>query len=205
MSADTQEDELLRDMARRVLPGGSFGNAAADIIIREGKGGRVWDIDGKEYVDFLLGSGPMLVGHGHPDVMAAVQAQIPLGTTFFANNEHGIRLAADVVDAVACAEKVRFVSSGSEATFYAMRVARAHAKRDKILKFEGGFHGMSDYALMSMAPARPGNFPQAIPDTPGIPQRVRDEVLIAPFNDAETAASLIREHRDELAGVIVEP
>ncbi|MBT5109072.1 MAG: aminotransferase class III-fold pyridoxal phosphate-dependent enzyme [Rhodospirillaceae bacterium] len=205
MSADTQEDELLRDMARRVLPGGSFGNAAADIIIREGKGGRVWDIDGKEYVDFLLGSGPMLVGHGHPDVMAAVQAQIPLGTTFFANNEHGIRLAADVVDAVACADKVRFVSSGSEATFYAMRVARAHAKRDKILKFEGGFHGMSDYALMSMSPARPGNFPQAIPDTPGIPQRVRDEVLIAPFNDADTAASLIREHRDELAGVIVEP
>ncbi|MBT5664871.1 MAG: aminotransferase class III-fold pyridoxal phosphate-dependent enzyme, partial [Rhodospirillaceae bacterium] len=86
-----------------------------------------------------------------------------------------------------------------------MRVARAHAKRDKILKFEGGFHGMSDYALMSMSPARPGNFPQAIPDTPGIPQRVRDEVLIAPFNDADTAASLIREHRDELAGVIVEP
>ena len=205
MSAVTQEDESVRDMAKRVLPGGTFGNAAADIVIREGKGGRVWDVDGKEYVDFLLGSGPMLVGHGHPDVMAAVQAQVPLGTTFFANNEHGIRLAADVVDAVACAEKVRFVSSGSEATFYAMRVARAHAKRDKILKFEGGFHGMSDYALMSMAPARPGNFPQAIPDTPGIPQRVRDEVLIAPFNDAETAASLIREHRDELAGVIVEP
>ena len=201
----TQEDETLREMAQRVLPAGTFGNTGADVIIRDGAGGRVRDIDGKEYVDFLLGSGPMLVGHNHPDVAAAVQAQIPLGTTFFANNEHGIRLAAEIVDAVACAEKVRFVSSGSEATFYAMRVARAHRKRDKILKFEGGFHGMSDYALMSMAPTRPGNFPQATPDSAGIPQKVRDEVLIAPFNDADTAVSLIEEHADELAGVIVEP
>ncbi|MBL4720179.1 MAG: aminotransferase class III-fold pyridoxal phosphate-dependent enzyme, partial [Alphaproteobacteria bacterium] len=112
----TQEDETLREMAQRVLPAGTFGNTGADVIIRDGAGGRVRDNDGKEYVDFLLGSGPMLVGHNHPDVAAAVQAQIPLGTTFFANNEHGIRLAAEIVDAVACAEKVRFVSSGSEAT-----------------------------------------------------------------------------------------
>ncbi|MGY8961156.1 MAG: aspartate aminotransferase family protein [Alphaproteobacteria bacterium] len=204
---DTTSDneETLRDMAQRVLPAGTFGNTGADVIIRDGAAGRVRDIDGKEYVDFLLGSGPMLVGHGHPDVAAAVNAQIPLGTTFFANNEQGIRLAAEIVDAVACAEKVRFVSSGSEATFYAMRTARAHRKRDKILKFEGGFHGMSDYALMSMAPSRPGNFPQATPDSAGIPQKVRDEVLIAPFNDAETAVSLIEEHADELGGVIVEP
>ena len=202
---DTGNDENLRDMAQRVLPAGTFGNTGADVIIRDGAAGRVRDIDGKEYVDFLLGSGPMLVGHGHPDVTAAVDAQIPLGTTFFANNEQGIRLAAEIVDAVACAEKVRFVSSGSEATFYAMRTARAHRKRDKILKFEGGFHGMSDYALMSMAPSRPGNFPQATPDSAGIPQKVRDEVLIAPFNNAETAVSLIQEHADELAGVIVEP
>ncbi|MFT6583334.1 MAG: glutamate-1-semialdehyde 2,1-aminomutase [Alphaproteobacteria bacterium] len=204
---DTTSDneETLRDMAQRVLPAGTFGNTGADVIIRDGAAGRVRDIDGKEYVDFLLGSGPMLVGHGHPDVAAAVNAQIPLGTTFFANNEQGIRLAAEIVDAVACAEKVRFVSSGSEATFYAMRTARAHRKRDKILKFEGGFHGMSDYALMSMAPSRPGNFPQATPDSAGIPQKVRDEVLIAPFNDAETVVSLIEEHADELGGVIVEP
>ena len=205
MSAEIQETEPLQDMARRVLPGGSFGNVGVDVMIRAGKGGRVWDMDGAEYVDYLLGSGPMLVGHAHPEVTAAVQAQIPLGTTYFANNEHGVRLAAEVVDAVACADKVRFVNSGSEATFYAMRVARTHTKRDKILKFEGGFHGMHDYALMSMAPARPGNFPQATPDTPGIPQRVRDEMLIAPFNDADAAVSLIRDHAHELAGVIVEP
>jgi len=103
MSAEIQETEPLQDMARRVLPGGSFGNVGVDVMIRAGKGGRVWDMDGAEYVDYLLGSGPMLVGHAHPEVTAAVQAQIPLGTTYFANNEHGVRLAAEVVDAVGCA------------------------------------------------------------------------------------------------------
>jgi glutamate-1-semialdehyde 2,1-aminomutase len=199
------EEAALLELAQRVLPGGSFGNLAGDIVIREGRGGRVWDMSGNEYVDFLLGSGPMFIGHCHPDVMAAVQAQIPRGTTFFTNNEHGIRLAAAIVDAVACAEKVRFVSSGTEADAYAMRVARAFRGRDKILKFEGGYHGMSDYSLMSLAPKRPGNFPQAVPDSPGIPRSVRDEMIIAPFNDAAMAASLIHEHHDELGGVIVEP
>jgi glutamate-1-semialdehyde 2,1-aminomutase len=200
-----EEEQALLDLAERVLPGGSFGNLAGDIVIREGRGGRVWDVSGNEYVDFLLGSGPMFIGHCHPDVMAAVQAQIPRGTTFFANNEHGIQLAAAIIDAVACAEKVRFVSSGTEADAYAMRVARAFRGRDKILKFEGGYHGMSDYSLMSLAPKRPGNFPQAVPDSPGIPRSVRDEMIIAPFNDPAMAASLIHEHHDELGGVIVEP
>ena len=104
-----EEERALLDLAQHVLPAGSFGNLAGDIVIREGRGGRVWDVSGNEYVDFLLGSGPMFVGHCHPDVMAAVQAQIPHGTTFFANNEHGIKLAEAIVDAVACAEKVRFV------------------------------------------------------------------------------------------------
>lgn len=195
----------LVDTARRVLPGGGFGNMSAEVIIREGKGGRVRDVDGKEYVDFLLGSGPMLLGHGHPDVTAAVLAQVPQGTTFFANNEHGIRLAEAIVDAVPCAEKVRFVSTGSEADLYAMRVARAWRRRDKILKFEGGYHGMSDYGLMSLWPKRPGNFPQAAPDSAGIPAALRHEMLVAPFNDLDAAATLIAEHKDELAGVIVEP
>jgi glutamate-1-semialdehyde 2,1-aminomutase len=201
----SEEELALLDLARRVLPAGSFGNLPADIVIREGRGGRVWDVSGNEYVDFLLGSGPMFIGHCHPEVMAAVQAQIPRGTTFFANNEHGIKLAEAIIDAVACAEKVRFVSSGTEADAYAMRVARAFRGRDKILKFEGGYHGMSDYSLMSLAPKRPGNFPQAVPDSPGIPRSVRDEMIIAPFNDASMAVSLIHEHHDELGGVIVEP
>src|SRR5450432_2369928 len=195
----------LIETAKRVLPGGSFGNFTADVVIREGRGGRVRDESGNEYVDFLLGSGPMLVGHGHPEVVEAVQAQMPLGTTFFANNRHGIALAEAIVAAVPCAEQVRFVCSGTEADLYAMRVARAFRKRDKILKFEGGYHGMSDYALMSLAPKNPGNFPRATPDSAGIPKSVADEMLVAAFNDLEMFESLIREHKDELAGVIVEP
>jgi glutamate-1-semialdehyde 2,1-aminomutase len=206
MSRTSNERErTLRETAHRVLPAGSFGNTALDIVIAEGKGGRVRDVSGNEYVDFLLGSGPMFLGHAHPEVQAAVAAQLPKGTTFFALSEPGIHLAEAIVEAVPCAEKVRFVSSGTEADAYAMRLARAFRRRDKILKFEGGYHGMSDYSLMSLAPKRPGNFPQAVPDSAGIPASVRGEMLIAPFNDAALAQSLIFEHREELAGVIVEP
>lgn len=204
ISRNEQELALVA-LARRVLPGGSFGNLSSDIVIAEGRAGRVWDVSGNEYVDFLLGSGPMFIGHAHPDVVAAVQAQIPRGVTFFANSEPGIRLAAAIVDAVPCAEKVRFTSTGTEADVYAMRVARAFRGRDKVMKFEGGFHGMSEYSLQSLAPKRPGNFPQAVPDGPGIPRSVSGDMLIAPFNNPDLAASLIREHRDELAAVIVEP
>ncbi len=191
--------------AERVLPAGSFGNMPGDIVVREGRAGRVWDESGREYVDFLLGSGPMLVGHAHPKVTAAAQAQVALGTTFFANNRHGIALAEAIIDAVPCAQQVRYVSSGTEADLYAMRVARAFRKRDKIMKFEGGYHGMSDYSLMSLAPKHPGNLPQAIPDSAGIPASVQDEMVIAPYNDIDAVAGLLREHESTLAGVIVEP
>src|SRR5437660_6224476 len=201
---DKQGDDVYAT-ARRVLPGGTFGNFAAEVVIREGKGGRVWDEEGKEYVDFLLGSGPMLVGHAHPEVTEAAQVQLARGTTFFANNRLGIELAEAIVEAVPCAEQVRFVSSGSEADLYAMRAARAFTRRDKILKFEGGYHGMSDYSLMSLAPKRSGNFPMPVPDSAGIPKSVRDDMIIAPFNDDEVVAGLVKEHRHELAGVIVEP
>jgi glutamate-1-semialdehyde 2,1-aminomutase len=202
---DQARDGDLYEKARGVLPGGTFGNVAGDIIIREGKAGRVWDEEGREYVDFLLGSGPMLVGHAHPEVTAAAQAQVARGTTFFANNRLGIELAAAIVDAVPCADQVRFVSSGSEADLYAMRAARAYTRRDKILKFEGGYHGMSDYSLMSLAPKRSGNFPLPVPDSAGIPKSVSEDMLIAPFNDADAVEGLVHDHRDELAGVIVEP
>ena len=202
-SSEAEHD--LTDLARRVLPAGGFGNMAQEVIIASGRGGRVWDVSGNEYVDYLLGSGPMLVGHAHPEVVAAVEEQVRKGTTFFTNNEHGIRLAAEIVDAVPCADKVRFVSSGSEADLYALRLARAFKRRDKILKFEGGYHGMSDYGLMSLAPKRVGNFPRPIPDSAGIPKSVQDEVLVAPFNDLATVESILREHGDEIAAIIVEP
>jgi glutamate-1-semialdehyde 2,1-aminomutase len=193
------------DRARRVLPAGGFGNYAADIVIARGEGGRVWDENGRDYVDLLIGSGPMLVGHSHPEVVEAVASQLPLGQTFFAMNARGIELAEQICEAVACAEKVRFVSSGSEADMYAMRLARAHTGREKILKFEGGYHGMSDQSLMSLAPRRLVNFPMAVPDSAGILQAVREATIVAPFNDAEAVTRLLDEHEGEVAGIIVEP
>ena len=191
--------------ADKVLPAGGFGNFDPSFVIREGRGARVWDEDGKEYVDFLIGSGPMILGHGHPEVLEAVQEQLPKGMTFFANNARGIELAEEICEAVACADQVRFVSSGSEADMYAMRLARAFTGREKILKFEGGYHGMSAEALMSMAPDRLQNFPLAVPDTAGIPEAVRDTMIIAPFNNADFARHVIAEHANDIAAVIVEP
>ncbi|MBR0665842.1 aminotransferase class III-fold pyridoxal phosphate-dependent enzyme [Roseomonas hellenica] len=199
------EELALVETAKRVMPAGGFGNIATDIIIREGRAGRVWDVSGNEYVDYLLGSGPMLVGHAHPEVNAAVMEQVGRGSTFFANNEHGIQLAAEIVEALPCADQVRFASTGTEADAYAMRLARAWRKRSKILKFEGGYHGMSDYGLMSLWPSRPGNSEAAISDSAGIPESVQGEMLVAPYNDLAAAEQLIHAHRDELAGVIVEP
>ncbi|WP_421995313.1 aspartate aminotransferase family protein [Roseococcus sp.] len=202
---DMSTQETLVEIAHRVLPAGNFGNFASDIALVKGAGGHVWDAEGNEYIDYLLGSGPMFIGHAHPEVTAAVLEQIPLGTTFFTNNPAGIRLAEKIVAALPCADQVRFLASGTEADMYAMRVARAFRGRDKIVKFEGGYHGMSDHGLMSLAPKRPGNFPLAIPDSPGIPAKVRDDVLVAPYNDAAHVVALIEAHHDEIGGVIVEP
>ncbi len=194
------------DAASRLLPGGSNGNTVTmDTIIASGRGPRVWDMSGNEYVDYALGSGPMLIGHAHPEVVAAVEAQLSKGTTYFALNEHMVLLAEEIARAVPCAEKVRFASSGTEATFFAMRAARAYRGRDKILKFEGGFHGMNDYGLMSMSPGEPLDFPAPTPDALGIPESVEGDMLVAPFNDIETVAAIIERHHDELGGVIVEP
>ncbi|MEQ9200785.1 MAG: aminotransferase class III-fold pyridoxal phosphate-dependent enzyme, partial [Rhodospirillales bacterium] len=193
------------ERAGKVLPAGGFGNFDPGIVIREGHGAHVWDEDGKEYIDYLIGSGPMIVGHSHPEVVEAVIEQVAKGFTFFANNASGIELAEEITDAVACAEQVRFVSTGSEADMYAMRLARAHTRRDKIMKFEGGYHGMSSEGLMSLAPTKLVNFPQAMPDSAGIPAAVRDNMIVAPFNDLEMARQLLAEYADEIACVIVEP
>lgn len=198
-------EQTLVSTANAVLPAGTFGNTALDIVVARGKGAHVWDASGNEYIDYLIGSGPMLVGHAHPEVTSAVVEQVVNGTTFFVNNPPGIRLAAEIVEAMACAEQVRFVCTGTEADMYAMRVARAFRGRDKILKFEGGYHGMSDHGLMSLAPKRLANFPEAVPDSAGIPRSVRDEMIVAPFNDLAAVASLVAQHKDELAGIIVEP
>ncbi|MGI9503811.1 MAG: aspartate aminotransferase family protein [Geminicoccaceae bacterium] len=204
MSEQKNQDQWI-ERAASVLPAGGFGNFEPGIVIREGRGARVWDEDGRAFIDYLIGSGPMLIGHSHPEVVEVVQAQVEKGMTFFASNAGGIALAEVICEAVACADQLRYVSTGGEADMYALRLARAHTGRDKIVKFEGGYHGMSAEGLMSLAPKRLQNFPLAVPDSAGIPESVRDQMLIAPFNDAEFFRGLIKEYAGEIAAVIVEP
>ena len=174
-------------------------------LTKEGRGSRVWDVSGNEYVDWLMGSGPMVLGHAHPAVVEAVVKATERGSTFFATNEAAVLLAEELVKAVPCAEQVRFTTSGTDACFQAMRIARAYRKRDKILKFEGAFHGTSDYALMSFTPRTAEEFPQAVINSGGIPKAIADLTLIAPFNDLATTSAIIRAHHEELGAVIVEP
>ena len=195
----------LAERARAVMPAGGFGNFEPGFFVKSGAGSRVIDENGKEYVDYMISSGPMILGHGHEEVNAAVREQLDIGMTFFANNAAGLELAEAICDAVPCAEQLRYVSTGGEADMYAMRLARAHTGRSKIMKFEGGYHGMSAEALMSLAPSRLQNFPRAVPDSAGIPESVEDGMLVAPFNDSDFAESLIDEHGDDIAGIIVEP
>ena len=200
----THNQQQWLERARAVLPAGSLGNFAADIILARGAGARVWDENGQEYVDYLIGSGPMLLGHGHPEVLEAVFEQLPQGMTFFANNNKAIELAEAICAACACAQQVRFLTSGGEADMYAMRLARAYTGRDRIVKFEGGYHGMSAEAQMSLAPQRQLDFPRPIPDSAGIPQSVAEQVLVAPFNDLAYLGALLDQHSD-IAALIVEP
>jgi glutamate-1-semialdehyde 2,1-aminomutase len=203
-------EQALLTRARQVLPGGVLGGTRAPsedlaFVVARGQGSRVWDVSGREYLDYLLGSGPMILGHAHPAVVEAVRRQVESGSTFFWVNEPILELAEEICRAMPCAEQVRFTSTGTEATFFALRAARAHRKRDKIMKFEGGYHGSHDYALMSSTPRSPKAFPAATPDSAGIPQAIEAEVLVAPYNDLATVESLLALHAEELAGVIVEP
>ena len=202
------EAELL-ELASHRLPGGVLGTSRQRddlaFVVKRASGAHLWDWSGREYVDYLLGSGPMFLGHGHPAVTRAVTEQLQDGTTFFMVTEPAIRLADEICRAVPCAEQVRFTSTGSEATFFALRAARAFRHRDKILKFEGGYHGSHDYALMSQTPKSPKAFPAAMPDSAGIPHVLEGEVLIAPYNDLATVEALLAVHADSLAAVIVEP
>lgn len=203
-----READLLAT-ARRLLPSG-VRNASLvaeyAMVVDEARGARITDASGNEYVDYLLGSGPLLLGHAHPTVVAAVRDQVERGSSYLLVNEPAIRLAEAIVELVPCAEAVTFHSTGSEATFFALRLARAFRRRDAILKFEGAYHGMGDHALMSTQwTQEPAPFPTAVPGSSGIPESVRAEVLVAPFNDIATTTAIIERHHDALAAVIVEP
>jgi glutamate-1-semialdehyde 2,1-aminomutase len=195
--------------ADRVIAGGALNQLALPggerRVIARGSGARLWDTEGREYIDHVLGSGPLILGHSHPAVAEAVERQLALGSTFYALTDPVIRLAERIVARAPCAELVQFCNSGAEATFYALRIARAATGRDAVLKFEGGFHGSNDYALMSLFPSGAADYPRAEPTSSGIPRALVDEVLVSPFNDLDSARAVIEQHAHRLAAIIVEP
>jgi len=176
-----------------------------NLVVERGAGSHVWDVAGREYIDYHLSSGPVLLGHAHPAITAAVQGRLGKGTTYYFLNEPEIRLAKRLVEAIPCGEVVHYTGSGTEATFYSLRIARAATGRSKILKFEGGWHGMHDYGLWGTVPAMPSDYPRAQPDSAGVPAQAGETVLVTPFNETERAVQMIERHASELAAVIVEP
>jgi glutamate-1-semialdehyde 2,1-aminomutase len=194
--------ELERSNA--VMPGATLGSfrlpEEVAFVIDRGEGATVWSTDGRQFVDYVLGSGPMVLGHAHPEVVGALQGQLRLGTTFYYLNDKATRLAEKIVELVPCAEAVKFCGSGTEATFYALRIARAATGRDTILKFSGGYHGAHDYGLHVL-----GAGGEVERESDGIPPGVTDSVLVAPFNDLEATRELAEANRERLAAIIVEP
>ena len=193
----------------RVFPGGSLGEynlpRELAVVLARGQGARVYDTTGREYVDFTMGWGSAILGHAHPKILEAVERQARLGSNFSYVSEPALRLAEELVRAVACAEKVRFCASGTEATMYAVRFARAFKKRDKIIKFEGAYHGGNEFGAISLFPQHLVDFPTANPTSAGVTRAVCQEVLVAPYNDLETTRRILEKHASELAAVIVEP
>jgi glutamate-1-semialdehyde 2,1-aminomutase len=192
-----------------VIPGACFGTFRLPdevaFVTDRGEGGCLWTTDGRRLIDFVLGSGPMMIGHAHPRVVSAIQEQAVRGTTFYAMNDVAPRLAARIAELVPCAEAVKFCGDGAQATFYSLRLARAFTGRELVLKFEGAYHGHHDYALHGLNPPPGTNYPMARPDSAGIPDAVSGTVLVAPYNDLETTTALVAPIADRLAAVIVEP
>lgn len=202
------QQELL-DKAEQYFVGGGNGEfrlpPEVNFVVSHAAGSKLYDVSGKEYIDFLLGSGPMILGHCHPAIVDAVQQQITKGTTFMVLNEPAIHLAERVVEAAPCGEKIRLVITGSEAALFAIRAARAFTGRDKFLRFEGGWHGVSDTTLHGSRTLTPGDYPETSPDGGGIPRAWSADVLAVPFNDVERARTVIEQHHEELAAIVVEP
>ena len=196
--------------AERALPGAGLGGYSLPdhvrFVIDEARGARLTSADGREYIDYVGGAGANILGANHPAVVDAVQRQAARGLHFFGTlNSTAIELAARLQEIIPCAERLAFCTTGSEATAYSMRIARAFTGRDKVLKFEGGYHGNHDYASFSIAPSGPANYPYASPDTGGVPAPLQDTVLVAPYNDLDAVEDIVREHRDDLAAIVVEP
>lgn len=195
--------------AEQIMPGACLGlfQLPPDraIVIAEGRGPHLWDVEGNQYIDYVLGSGPMVLGHAHPAVVEAVQRQAAKGSTFYTLSEPIIELSQQIVDGVPCGEAIKYVSTGTEATFHALRLARAFSGKSNVLKFEGGYHGAHDYALVGAIVGWRAGQDRPDSDSAGIPGSVAATVLVTPFNDADAARRMIADHADSLAAVIVEP
>ena len=205
----TSRSEQLFAEAQRLIPGGvnspvrAFkGVGGSPRFIARGAGAHIVDVDGHDYIDYVGSWGPLILGHAHPAVVAAVQRAVELGASFGAPTEAENRLAALIIEAVPSIEMVRLVSSGTEACMSALRVARAHTGRDKIIKFDGCYHGHADGLLVK---AGSGGATFGVADSAGVPAAYARETLVARYNDPESVRALLEANPDNVAAVIVEP
>jgi glutamate-1-semialdehyde 2,1-aminomutase len=174
-------------------------------VVERGEGCRVWTSDGRERLDFSMGWGSALAGHGRREIAAAVSEQVRRGTNFSYVTEPSVALAEELVRLSPACDAVRFCASGTEATMYCLRLARAFTGRPKVLKFEGAYHGAHDAGVASLFPTSPTDFPHASSFSAGVEPGSAGNMLVAPFNNLDIVAGIIQRHRDELACVIVEP
>ncbi|MBW4524353.1 MAG: glutamate-1-semialdehyde 2,1-aminomutase [Phormidium tanganyikae FI6-MK23] len=204
----TKSDEIFA-AAQKLMPGGVSSPVRAfksvggqPIVFDRVKGAYAWDVDGNQYIDYIGTWGPAICGHAHPDVIRAIQAAAEKGTSFGAPSYLENVLAEMVIDAVPSIEMVRFVNSGTEACMSVLRLMRAFTGRDKIIKFEGCYHGHADMFLVK---AGSGVATLGLPDSPGVPKSTTANTLNAPYNDLEAVKKLLEENPGEVAGVMLEP
>src|SRR5512145_3161790 len=167
------------------------------LFIERGEGPYLFDVDGNRYIDYVLSWGPLITGHAHPNVVKAIQEAAVKGTSYGAPSPLEIELARKVIEFMPNIEMIRFVNSGTEATMSALRLARAYTKRDKIIKFDGCYHGHADMLLVQ---AGSGVATLGLPDSPGVPKMVAADTLVADFNDLESVEALFKEHPGRIAG-----
>ena len=200
--------------APQYLPGGTYAtiahnvDSAPEFLFSHGSGAYLYTTDGRRFLDVMLGHGSLLLGHCHPEVVEAVKRQAELGNTFTHVTGPAIELAEMIVEDIPCADSVRLVNSGTEAVMLALRLVRAFTGKDKVLKFEGAYHGFADGLLFSTnygQPERWPDHPRPDPDTLGIPSGYEESVLIAPWNDLDRTRQIVADNLDDLAGIIVEP
>ena len=195
--------------AQRYLPGGvnspvrafkAVGGTPPFIV--KGRGSKIYDADGNEFIDYVCSWGPLILGHSHPKVVSALKQAVERGTSFGAPTELEIALAKMITSAIPSIKMIRFVNSGTEATMTALRLARAFTRRDKIVKFSGGYHGHADGLLVK---GGSGLATLSLPSSPGVPASYAQNTLVAPYNNTEAVAQLFQEYPKEIAAVIVEP